>query len=132
MKINLLLLVFAGVSFCTLLYEYFAVEKFICGTYSCSSKVDNVLLSLLVLSILNIVFLITIKFCTKNAFTAWWKFAKYSIPTILLLSAVINLELHHSPAGQWQGVFDAPALVLLYLIFTIGSVIQIVRGHRHA
>lgn len=130
MKLNLLLLVFAGVSLCTLLYEYFAVEKFVCGTYSCSSKVDNVLLGLLVLSILNIVFLITIKFFTKNAFTAWWKFAKYGIPVIFILSLAIGLELHHSPAGQWQGMFDAPALGLLYLIFTVGSVVQIIRGYR--
>lgn len=65
-----------------------------------------------------------------KVFVEWWKFAKYSIPTILLLSVAINLELHHSPAGQWQGMFDAPALVLLYLIFTVGSVVQIIRGYR--
>lgn len=67
-----------------------------------------------------------------QVFTAWWRFAKYAIPTVLLLSTVINLELHHSPAGQMQGMFDAPALGLLYFIFTIGSIIQVVRAYRNS
>ncbi len=69
---------------------------------------------------------------SEQVFTAWWKFAKYAIPTVLLLSTVINLELHHSPAGQMQGMFDAPALGLLYFIFTFGSIIQVVRAYRNS
>ena len=70
-------------------------------------------------------------------FKYWWAYAKYAIPTILLLSIIINLEWHHkgtgggflSPIGYDE--IDLAALMLLYSVFTLGSLIQIYRGWRH-
>jgi len=69
-------------------------------------------------------------FSPERVFQSWWKFARVAAPVVFILAFIINLELHHSPVGEFQNMFDAPALVLLYLIFTVGSVIQIVRGCR--
>lgn len=66
----------------------------------------------------------------ERVLVSWWKFARIAIPAVFIFSLIINLELHHSPSGQMQGVLDAPALGMLYLIFTIGSLIQIWRGWR--
>lgn len=65
-----------------------------------------------------------------EVFRAWWKFTRVVAPIIFLLSFLINLNLHHNPAGEFQNIFDAPALVFLYSIFTIGSIIAIVRGYH--
>ena len=69
-------------------------------------------------------------FLPTRVFTAWWGFAKYAIPVILVLSFIINAGLHHDPAGQWQDIFDLPMLFILYGVFAIGSLVQIIRGFR--
>ncbi|MFN3188129.1 MAG: hypothetical protein ACK42D_01110 [Candidatus Paceibacteria bacterium] len=72
--------------------------------------------------------LITYKM-SESVFVAWWAFAKYAIPIILVLSFIVNAGFHHNPAGQWQDMFDVPVLFALYGIFAVGSVVQIVRGY---
>lgn len=69
-------------------------------------------------------------FAPEKVFQNWWRFARIAVPVVLILAFIINLELHHNPNGQMQNMFDAPALGMLYLIFTIGSVVQIIRGYR--
>ncbi len=69
-------------------------------------------------------------FAPEKVFQSWWKFAKFSIPIIFLLSLAINLELHHSPTGSWQDIFDIPAQIILYSVFTLGSTWQIWKGWR--
>jgi hypothetical protein len=65
-----------------------------------------------------------------QVFQSWWKFARIATPAILTLSFIINLELHHKPAGELQAILDFPALVLLYSIFTMGSIWQIWKGYK--
>ena len=66
----------------------------------------------------------------ERVFLSWWKFARITAPVVLILAFLINLELHHTPGGDLQHIFDAPALWLLYIIFSLGSIIQIYRGWR--
>jgi hypothetical protein len=68
-------------------------------------------------------------FMPIRVFQAWWSFAKYAIPVILVLSFIINAGLHHDPVGQWQDIFDLPMLFILYGVFAIGSLVQIIRGY---
>jgi hypothetical protein len=69
---------------------------------------------------------------TERVFTSWWKFARFAIPTAFLLSIPINLGLFHEPGGfmNMDDLTDFVLLGFVYVLFTIGSVIQIIRGYR--
>lgn len=69
-------------------------------------------------------------FTPERIFQSWWRFTRIAAPIVLILAFVINLELHHNPAGEMQNIFDAPALWVLYVIFSIGSLVAIYRGYR--
>lgn len=69
-------------------------------------------------------------FAPDRIFQSWWKFARVAAPVVLVLSFLINLELHHNPAGEMQNIFDAPALWTLYIVFSVGSLIAVYRGYR--
>jgi len=66
----------------------------------------------------------------ERVFQSWWRFARIGAPIVLALAFLINLELHHSPGGDLQHIFDAPALWLLYILFSLGSLISIFVGWR--
>jgi len=76
-----------------------------------------------------LIFSLLTYFMPIRVFRAWWSFAKYAIPLILVLSFIINAGFHHNPTGQWQDIFDIPILLTLYSIFAIGSLVQIARGY---
>jgi hypothetical protein len=63
---------------------------------------------------------------------AWWKFARITIPGVLLGSWLISLGLHHNPGGffNMDNYYDLVGLAILYLIFVIGSIVQIYRGYK--
>lgn len=87
------------------------------------------------IGIFTIIFLpvsILVCFCKDSVVIKWWKFARIAIPAILIISTIINLGFHHHPGGfmNLDNMFDIPAQMLMYGIFVIGSVIQIVRGYR--
>ena len=67
-----------------------------------------------------------------KVFQYWLRFIKYSVPVILLFSFLISLELHHGSGNLFSMYdnFDLLALFIMYLIFTLGSIIQIIRGYR--
>lgn len=67
-------------------------------------------------------------FSPEKVFQSWWRFARITAPVILILVFIINLELHHDPAGEMQNIFDAPALWAMYIFFTLGSVVSVVIG----
>lgn len=98
--------------------------------YSCRKISDNIEQILYFFPIILIIVLAIYKL-SDTVFVYWWKFARWAIPSIFLLSLVINLELHHNPTGQWQDMFDLLALLLMYAIFIIGSIVQIYRGYRN-
>lgn len=61
---------------------------------------------------------------------AWIKYALFATPIVLAISLYINLELHHDPKGAWQGIFDSTALWILYILFSLGSLISMTIGWR--
>ncbi len=67
-----------------------------------------------------------------HVYESWWKFARITIPGVLLGSWLISLGLHHNPGGffNMDNYFDLVGLGILYLIFIIGSLVQIYRGYR--
>lgn len=62
----------------------------------------------------------------------WWRFARIAIPIIFFLSILINLRLHHSPGGimNFDNILDVPALILMYSIFTLGSLWKLSQARR--
>ena len=70
-------------------------------------------------------------FFPKRYFMFWWRFARITIPAILILVILINLQFHHAPGG-WFNIDHAVDRVftgLLFAIFTLGSLIQLLRGY---
>ena len=65
----------------------------------------------------------------KQYFLTWWRFAKYAMPLVFLLSLLISSGILHSSSGTWQDMLDFPVLILLNGIFVVGSLIQIIRGY---
>ena len=65
----------------------------------------------------------------SQIFTKWWKFAKVIIPLVLVSSFLINKGILHSSSGTWQEILDWPVNFLMYLLFILGSLIQIIRGY---
>ena len=70
-------------------------------------------------------------------FTAWWRFARWSIPVIILSLFLINDGIFHSPypgGFGWGSLFpdmlDMLISVILYVFFVIGSLVQIYRGRK--
>ncbi|MFZ2303404.1 MAG: hypothetical protein WAV98_01270 [Minisyncoccia bacterium] len=64
-----------------------------------------------------------------EVFHAWWNFAKWFIPVII----VVTLWLENAGGGGgWgisSGIFEFAVLWLLYIIFIITSLVKIVRAY---
>jgi hypothetical protein len=101
-------------------------------SFSCLQNFDGLGFNWLVLVGGSLVISAILLFLPIKICTSWWKFARIAIPVIFVLSTLINLQLHHNSGGfmNLDNIFDIPALILMYSIFTIGSLIQIVRGYR--
>ncbi len=99
--------------------------------FSCRGFADDFEHILYVFPIILFFSLVTY-FVKDSVFQTWWKFARIAVPVVLLISFIISLELHHTPGG-WFNVdneVDIVYLTITYLVFSIGSVIAIVRGYR--
>lgn len=84
--------------------------------------------------ILLFIFSLLTFFMHSRVFNSWWKFARIAIPVILFISTLINLKLHHSPSGgvlNMDDMFDLPILFLMYVVFVVGSLVQIYKGYRN-
>lgn len=78
-----------------------------------------------------LLFAVITHFLPPVTFVAWWRFSRIAIPVILVISLIINLELHYSTGpGHWKDIFDIPILVLMYTIFILGSAWQIYRNRK--
>lgn len=74
---------------------------------------------------------------SDSVFTAWWKFARYAIPIgFILLAIIFSGILHGSTAGSlgmgdfMNKVIDFYSAVLIYVLFILGSCVQIYRGRK--
>lgn len=63
-----------------------------------------------------------------QVFNAWWAFARFAIPIIFILVTLIKMGVHHDPYGTWQDILDIPMMIALYIIFAIGSLVQMARA----
>ncbi len=115
-----------------ILSDYFALNKYLCETYSCSSKIEGTLLDWFIIITINLLIVIILKFINVNCFASWWKFSRVATPVILIATFIVNLGLHHNPGG-WFNIDDAKDMFLYFVIyglFIIGSLIQIYRGYK--
>jgi len=122
------LLIFSAVGSVILYLLFNTRDTGLCNIY-CGPAIDQFQNIFLFFPIIFIIVLTTSKL-DEQVFVYWWKFARWAIPIIFILSIIINLELHHSPTGQWQDMFDLPALLVMYAAFIIVSVGQIYRGYK--
>jgi len=97
--------------------------------YTCRTWFDSLEKTFFFFFFLLLFFLVTNKLPEK-IFQSWSKFALVATPIVLGISLYINLGLHHNPKGSWQNIFDAPALWLLYILFSMGSLVAIYVGWR--
>jgi len=116
-----------------LLYKNFLVYEF-CGQTSlspCSFSMDSVSA---IFNFAGIVALFGILLYRQQdiIYKAWWSFARWSIPLVLFIIFIINLELHHTPGGWFNmdATIDRFVVSVLYGLFVIGSLMQIYRGYR--
>lgn len=69
-------------------------------------------------------------FRSNSAFQAWSKFSNIAVPAVLIIVFILGLNLHHSSGGfmNLDGDIDMLFVLFLYLVFIIGSIVQIIRG----
>lgn len=68
----------------------------------------------------------------EKVFIAWWKFARYTIPLVLISSIFVSLGALHTLGGflNFDDLVDISSFSLIGLLFSLGSIIQIIRGYR--
>ncbi len=114
--------------------DYFGlVSKKYCS-YTCLQNFDGIGFNWLVLFSMSFIISFTPLLLSnkEQVFQKWWKFARIAIPVIFVVSTLIGMRLHHNSYGffNMDNMFDIPVLLLMYGIFIIGSVIQILRGSK--
>ncbi len=85
-----------------------------------------------------ILFFSLLTYQLKDAvFNAWWVFARYATPLAFALLIIINSKvLHPSTAGSMGmgdivlHAYDMIATISVFILFSVGSLIQIFRGYR--
>ena len=99
--------------------------------YGCISKYNILHNSYCMFALVSFFAIVAYK-TSQRAFYFWWKFACFAIPTAFFLSIPVGLGLFHDPGGFWNmdDLTDLILLGLIYVIFVIGSIIQIIRGYR--
>jgi len=70
-------------------------------------------------------------FLHEDVFRAWWNFACWFVPVIMLVTFLLN-SAHRGGgiAGAMAGSFNAFVLIVLYAIFVITSLVKIARAYR--
>ncbi len=131
MKLQKIIFVTIIVIVLVFIAEYLKLDSN-CISSKCLDVYNSVLLGWLIMSVITLLLASFLFFFQEKVLRMWWKFARIAIPVILVISTVINLGFHHTVGGflNMSDMFDIPAQMLMYSIFVIGSVIQIVRGYR--
>ena len=125
----IILLLFMG-SLLAFDHYYFGLN---CDINFCSSSLRQVLLHTFLLLSINVIFLIPLNFLPTRYFRMWWRFARFAIPTVFLSLILISQgALHSSTGGSFFNMddgFDLLGTYILFTIFILGSVAQIIRGY---
>lgn len=112
--------------------DYFAlVSKKYCSV-TCLQNYDGLGFNWLLLFTVAFLMSLVASLISMQTYGRWWRFARIALPAIFLITTVINLGFHHSNYGPFNmdNMFDIPALITLYTIFVVGSLVQIWRGYR--
>ncbi|MFT7645088.1 MAG: hypothetical protein ACI9BF_000759 [Candidatus Paceibacteria bacterium] len=134
MEKKLIILISSALFFLLLTIYENTAPKGVCDTYSiflCNYSMYQIVNIKNIFGIVLFFSLLTYKLPVR-VFNAWWKFARFTVPTIFALVILINLGFHHNDGGffNMDADFDRLYVNFLYIIFIIGSLIQIVRGYR--
>ncbi len=96
--------------------------------YDCRTTFSNLALALYISPIFTFFAVVTI--FLKEPFRLWWPFAVTTAPIIFIISVIILSGFHHTGGGfiNIDSDIDAFFILLMYLLFIIGSIVQIIRG----
>lgn len=124
-------LIFSILGTALMLVARYAVDLHICARTDsyCRNYADNIEHLLYIFPIVLFFSLITYS-RPKQVFIAWWKFARFAIPVVIIINYIIDLGLDHNPGGWFNldNAFDIIEISILYALFVIGSIVQIFRG----
>jgi hypothetical protein len=120
---------------CVGLYFFFNTRELGFCDPACGSYVEEYQNIFLFFAVLLPNILLT--YISSTSFQYWWRFAKYAIPVCFALIVAINFGvLHTGTTGSFglgdmiNQTYDLWSLSLIYIVFTAGSLIQILRGYR--
>lgn len=119
LTLGVLILIFLG--------DYFKVQDYC--TFKCSRALDEVFLWWFIFISIFFIFLVLLSFASKRIISKWWSFTRISGPVLLVLSTIVASGVFHNPQGIWQDMFDVPVQISLDILFTLGSLVQIIRGY---
>jgi hypothetical protein len=126
MKRKVIVLSFLGT---VILYVLFNSRSTgLCEIY-CGDAIDRYQNVFLFFPLILLFSLITYK-TPQATFEKWWAFSRYAIPVVFVITILINSGIHHNPYGQLQNIFDLPIIISTYMLYILGSLIQIVRGYQ--
>lgn len=123
-------LIFGAIAIILLIVDSY--NFYLCNTYKCKEASDAILLSTLIIAATSFIISFALSFVSIKIYSNWWRFARIAIPVIFIISTIINLGLHHTSHGVLMNmdyIFDIPILTTMYMVFIIGSLVQIVRGY---
>ena len=129
-KRNILLVSIIGVVL--YLVSMYSVSFGICddASYSCRKTADLAQTTFTIFPLVLLFSLITYKM-QEVVFQAWWRFAMWFVPLIMIVTFFLYSGHQQSGfGGVAQDAFYFAILVALYAIFILTSLIRIVLAHR--
>lgn len=88
------------------------------------------LITLSILPLISLIpFSVILYFFRDEVFRAWWSFARWWVPVIVIVTLWIAKAGGGGGWGMNGGAFDAFFLGIFYFIFVVVSLIKIVRSH---
>ena len=96
--------------------------------YDCRELYSSLEAVLLVFPIMLLSVLFTLLF-KRSTYQFWWQYARIAIPITLISLIAVSFEFHHATHGQWQDLFDEVFVASILTVFTLGSLIQLLRGY---
>ncbi len=110
------------------------VSGSICHSSWCRVRDDDFFgqIFFLFLSFLPVFFFSLITYKMRDeVFQAWWRFARFFVPIIIIVTYFLNASHQQSGfGGVAQGAFSFAILFVLYAIFIITSLVRIIFAYR--
>jgi len=100
------------------------------SSYDCRKTSDSMQMILGIFSFIFILSLITYKM-REEVFQAWWKFARWFVPLIMLVTFLLNSQNRGGGmSATISSGFDILVIGIFYTIFIITSAVKIVQTHK--